>query len=101
MTKPKNNKKQIKPDETAIIRLINSIYYFFEYVYIRRLPEGNYRLVVLHNRRVECQRDYGTVRGAKVAFEKLNRWKKYRPYVRPVWSKLYFAENDWEGFRYE
>ena len=59
-------------DKVEISRLINSIYYFIEYVFI--LKKGSvYRLFALHNRRVLIDKTYQTMRGAKIAFGKTYR----------------------------
>jgi hypothetical protein len=78
----------------SMSRLINSIYYFIECVFILSLP-GCYRLVVLHNGRVLTDSCYDTLRGAKIAFSKLYRHKAWAEGVKAQWSHLYQPDADW------
>lgn len=77
-------------DKAKISRLINSIYYFIEYVFILKKGSG-YRLFALHNRRVLIDKTYQTMRGAKIAFG-----KSYpNEGIKAEWSDLYPPDPPW------
>ncbi len=93
--------RQPLPEETenadhTIITLVNSVYYFLECVYIL-YRQGGYQLVVLHNNRVLTYKNYQTLRGAKIAFQKMYNKKAWKNNVKADWSHSYPADSHWLG----
>jgi hypothetical protein len=80
--------------EITISMLINSIYYFIECVFILR-TQNKYRLVVLHHSRVLLDKYYQTVRGCRIAFEKLFKNKAWDETIKPEWSHFYDPDKEW------
>jgi hypothetical protein len=78
----------------TLMVLINSVYYFLEYVYILEKQE-HYQLVVIHNSRVLTYRDYKTRKGAKIAFQKLYRDKAWKKGVKAEWTHPYKVDHQW------
>jgi hypothetical protein len=81
--------------EFLITSLLNAIYYFIEIVYILKLETGHYRLVAIHHGHVLTDLEYGTIRGAKIAFSKLYRHKPWQKGVRAEWTPFYKPEKKW------
>jgi hypothetical protein len=92
MPQPKRSKS--RQSQTGISRLLNSIYYFLDCVFIA-FSEGNYRLVILHYDKVIMDADYHTLRGAKIAFAKFFGEKAWGQEVHPLWSQTYQPDRDW------
>lgn len=78
----------IPTDDSRLFILINPAYYFLECVYIL-YKKGYYRLVVLHNSRVLTDRNYRTLRGAKIAFQKIYKNKAWKEGVKANWILSY------------
>ncbi|UCH95564.1 MAG: hypothetical protein JSV88_01615 [Candidatus Aminicenantes bacterium] len=91
---PLHQQQKTMESETTISRLLNSIYYFLDCVFII-LSEGDYRLVILHHDKVIMDAHYNTLRGAKIAFAKFFREMAWAEDVQPQWSHLYHPELDW------
>ena len=88
-------RQETKADEDFMIsRLINSIYYFIDCVYIIQLKD-KYRLVALHHRTVLCDKYYPTGRGCKIAFQKLFKDKAWKEEVKPDWTNFYDPDHKW------
>lgn len=86
----------IRTDDTRLLLiLINPAYYFLECVYIL-YNKGYYLLVVLHNSRVLTYRNYRTLRGAKIAFQKIYRNKAWKEGVKANWIYPYPGNYDLE-----
>jgi len=81
---------------TNIAVLMNSVYYFLQYVFIIA-SEVDYQLVVLHNNRILTDSHYETMRGAKIAFYKMYNRKAWEVGVRANWSHIYNPDRDWLG----
>jgi hypothetical protein len=81
----------IRSGENWLLLLINPAYYFLECVYIL-YKKGYYRLIVLHNSRVLTYRNYRTLRGAKIAFQKIYKNKAWKEGVKANWIPSY-ADN--------
>lgn len=75
----------IRTGDNGLLLLINPAYYFLECVYIL-YKKGHYRLVVLHNSRVLTYRNYRTLRGAKIAFQKIYKNKAWKEGVKASWD---------------
>jgi hypothetical protein len=82
----------IRLDDTRLLLLINPAYYFLECVYIL-YKQGYYRLIVLHNSRVLTYKNYRTLRGAKIAFQKIYKNKAWKEGVKARWIPPY-PDND-------
>lgn len=78
----------IRSESNGLLLLINPAYYFLECVYIL-YQKGYYRLVVLHNNRVLTYRNYRTLRGAKIAFQKIYKNKAWKEGVKASWTPPY------------
>jgi hypothetical protein len=78
----------MRTGEGRLLILINPAYYFLECVYIL-YKKGYYRLVVLHNSRVLTYRNYRTLRGAKIAFQKIYKNKSWKEGVKANWIPPY------------
>jgi hypothetical protein len=78
----------IRTGDSRLLILINPAYYFLECVYIL-YKKGYYRLVVLHNSRVLTYRNYRTLRGAKIAFQKIYKNKAWKEGVKANWIPPY------------
>jgi len=77
-----------------ISRLINSVFYFIDCVYIIKLS-NNYRLVALHQQHVLCDKYYPTERGCKIAFQKMFKDKAWSEEVTADWSNFYDPDKRW------
>jgi len=92
---PELKQQEINTNEKPMIsRLINSMYYFIECVFI--LQEKNkYRLVALQHNRVLMDKYYPTIRGCKIAFDKLYKDKARAEDVKANWTGFYDPDKDW------
>ena len=81
-------------EKPVVSRLINSVYYFIDCVYILK-SENKYRLVALHYGRVLCDKYYPTIRGCRIAFEKLFKDKAWDETVKANWSGFYDPDKEW------
>jgi hypothetical protein len=88
-------RQEINTEEKPVIsRLINSVYFFIDCVYILK-SKDKYRLVALHHRRVLCDKDYSTLRGCRIAFDKIFKDKAWRSKVKADWSHFYDPDKRW------
>jgi hypothetical protein len=85
----------VHSSDNGLLLLINPAYYFLECVYIL-FKKGYYRLIVLHNGRVLTYRNYRTLRGAKIAFQKIYKHKAWKEGVKANWTHPYPGNNDLE-----
>jgi hypothetical protein len=81
-------------NETKISRLLNSIYYFLDFVFVI-ISEKGYRLVILHQDQVIMDVHYNSLRGAKIAFAKYFGERAWAEEVQSQWSHTYQPDNDW------
>lgn len=86
----------IPSSEDGLLLLINPAYYFLECVYIL-FNKGYYQLIVLHNSRVLTHRNYRTLRGAKIAFQKIYKNKAWKEGVKANWTHSYPGNYDPEN----
>jgi hypothetical protein len=84
--------KEEKP--IKISRLINSIYYFIESVFIIAEKQG-YRLVAIHQGKLLTDQTYKTVKGARIAFLKMWSYKAWKEGVKAKWSHFYPPDPKW------
>ncbi|UCH95399.1 MAG: hypothetical protein JSV88_00755 [Candidatus Aminicenantes bacterium] len=85
---PKGNEEQL------ISRMINSIFYFYKFVFI--LKEGNhYRLVAIQEKRKTIDISYNTLKGAKIACSRILRNGTNNKGLKPIWSFLYPPDEKW------
>jgi len=75
----------LRCSENGLLLLINPAYYFLECVYIL-CKKGYYQLIVLHNNRVLTDKNYRTLRGAKIAFQKIYSNKAWKEGVKADWT---------------
>ncbi len=78
----------------TISRLINSIFYFIDFVYIIKLT-NKYRLVALHKQRVLCDCYFLSFEECKIAFDKLFKEKTWEERVKADWSHFYSPDQNW------
>lgn len=80
--------------ETRISVLSNSVYYFFQRVFI--ITENNsYRLIAIHNGEILVDDRYKTAKGAKIAFLKLYWYRAWQDGVKPQWTDFYTPDEEW------
>ena len=79
--------------DNGLLLLINPAYYFLECAYIL-YQKGYYRLIVLHNSRVLTYRNYQTLRGAKIAFQKIYKNKAWKEGIKASWVPPYVGNYD-------
>jgi hypothetical protein len=97
---PELNRQQIIRQEIntgekpVISRLINSIYYFIDCVYILKL-KNKYRLVALQHSKVLFDKYYPTVRGCKIAFQMMYKEKAWSDEIKAQWSHFYDPDIEW------
>lgn len=84
-----------RSSDNGLLLLINPAYYFLECVYIL-FKKDYYRLIVLHNGRVLTYRNYRTLRGAKIAFQKIYKNKAWKEGVKANWAHPYPGNYDVE-----
>ena len=77
-----------------ISRLVNSIYYFIESVFIIAEKQG-YRLVAIHQGNLLTDQTYKTAKGARIAFLKFWSYRVWRDGVKPKWSHFYPPDPKW------
>jgi hypothetical protein len=90
---PPRQREKLK-NKTKISRLLNSIYYFLDCVFIL-ISEKNYRLVILHHDQVIMDVHYNSLRGAKIAFAKYFGERAWAEDVQSQWTHTYPPDNDW------
>jgi transcriptional regulator with XRE-family HTH domain len=83
-----------KSEKTTISRLINSIFYFIDFVYIIKLT-NKYRLVALHKQRILCDCYFLSFEECKIAFDRLFKEKTWKEGVKADWSHFYPPEKEW------
>jgi hypothetical protein len=81
-------------EEPVISRLLNSIFYFIECVFII-ISKGNYRLVAINNNRVLMDKNFQTLRGGKIALAKYFKNKGWKEEIKAEWSHKYPPDQDW------
>ena len=74
--------------------LINSVYYFIQCVFILKI-KGRYRLVALHDNKVLYDQYYTTLRGGRIAFQKLFKDNALSGEIKAEWSHLYYPDRQW------
>jgi hypothetical protein len=83
-------------EKQKIAMLINSIFYFIQYVIIVKNPgDSRYRLLVIQHGQVLTDEYYESVRGAKIAFSRMYYHRSWKEGVKPVWSHFYHPESSW------
>jgi len=91
----KTIRQETNTDKDFLIsRLVNSVFYFIDCVYIIKLS-NNYRLVALHQQHVLCDKYYSTERGCKIAFQKMFKDKAWSEEVTADWSHFYDPDKKW------
>ncbi len=90
----KISSEQNAENSERICTLINSIFYFVGNVTITD-NNGIYRLLAKHNGRTLIDKDFRTLRGAKIAFSKLFGCRSWRDDVKAEWSTFYIKDKDW------
>lgn len=81
-------------NQKKISRLLNSIYYFLDCVFII-ISEKDYRLVIFHHDQVVMDVHYNSLRGAKIAFAKYFGERAWAEEVQSQWSHTYQPDYDW------
>jgi hypothetical protein len=87
-------KQSLLEEPGKICVLTNSAFYFINWVFIVR-RNVSYRLVVNHNGNLLMDKDYRTLRGAKIAFSKLFKHRNWEKNVKAEWSRFFEPESQW------
>ena len=74
--------------------LFNANLYFLHYVVIVITGE-KYRLLVILDNRVLWDKEYKTVKGARIAFNKLFKERAWHAVKKSLWSPFFPPDNDW------
>ncbi len=74
--------------------LINSYYYFIDWVFILA-SDSRYRLVVNHQGELLTYKSYQTLKGARIAFAQMYKQMAWKKGIKANWSHFYKAESDW------
>jgi len=88
-----DQKKEIEIENTISL-LINSIYYFLEFVFIIA-SEGDYRLFVLNDNHVILDKHYKTFEDARMAFKRYFSARAYKKWNNAEWSHFYPVDKKW------
>jgi hypothetical protein len=75
-----------------VCHLQNSIYYFFQRVYIIQ-EEAGCRLLIMSRERLLDDTMYKTVRGARISFSRRYKNKLWEKGVEPQWGPFYIPGN--------
>jgi hypothetical protein len=79
--------------QVKISLLKNAAIFFFDAVFI--VNETNrYRLIVAHRSEKLCDTEFLTLRGDRIAFEKLFRHRKAAQ-IKPEWTPFFAPETNW------
>lgn len=81
--------------DKKISSLVNSIFYFLNYVIIVQETQG-FRLIAIHGNKKKMDQVYPTLRGAKIAFSKMfkiNKVNKRRGEDKSLWTPFYHPES--------
>jgi hypothetical protein len=81
-------------DKAQISRLINSIYYFINIVYILE-KDNQFRLIAIQAGKVLIDKTYSTFTGAKIAFSKFFQEKAWNEDVKAEWTDFYNPDRQW------
>jgi hypothetical protein len=88
-------RQEINSEENQVIsRLINSVYYFIDCVYILK-SKNKYRLVALQHMRVLVDKYYPTLRGCRIAFQKTFKDRPWQRETKAVWTPFYDPDKRW------
>ena len=77
-----------------ISRLINSVYFSIGTCFIMNMPE-EYRLIAIHKKTILFDKNYRTLRGARIAFSKQFKNLAWTDDVVAEWSHFYPPNRDW------
>jgi len=92
-----NTGQVINPEENEdimISRLINSMHYFLDCVYIIK-SKNKYRLVVLQHQRVLIDQYYSTEKGCRIALGKIYNDRAWDKTVKAKWTPFYNPDKKW------
>ena len=80
-----------------ISRLLNSVFYYIGTCFILKLntTDEAYRLLAIHGKKVLADRNYPTLRGARIAFSKQFKNDAWRDDVVSEWSHFYPPDREW------
>jgi len=79
---------------TKITKLVNAVFYFLEHVFIIN-STGDYRLLVIHRKRVLWDKNYKSIKGARIAFSKRFGKMACKHLKKNIWSHRYRPEKEW------
>ena len=87
--------QELNPGEQVeISRLINSMFYYIDCVFIIKL-KNKYRLAALHKKRVLCDCYFLSAEECQIAFDKLFKDKAWFEEVKANWSQFYQPDQEW------
>jgi hypothetical protein len=86
----------LQPNQKVVISsLINSMFYSIRTCFIISLSSSEFRLLAVHGKKVLADRNYPTLRGARIAFRNQFRKMAWRDDVAAEWSHLYPVDRSW------
>jgi hypothetical protein len=97
---PEQNQQQtilqeLNSEENGVIsRLINSILYYIDCVYILR-SKNKYRLVALQHGKVLFDKCYTSLRGCRIAFQKTFKDRPWHRETKAQWTPFYDPYKNW------
>ena len=94
MTEQTELKGVIKGSEFEITRLINSVEFFCEHVFIIKLDTG-YRLVIHNKGQPLFSHIYNTLRGARISFGRYFSNIGWKEGIKVAWSHFYPVDQNW------
>jgi hypothetical protein len=80
--------------KVCISRLVNSVYFYIGTCFIMNMPE-EYRLIAIHKKTILFDKNYRTLRGARIAFRKQFKNLAWNDDVVAEWSHFYQPDRDW------
>ncbi|NIM18065.1 MAG: hypothetical protein GTO45_39320 [Candidatus Aminicenantes bacterium] len=93
--KSKNNDRKVRKKNRVYISVLkNSALYFIDSVLLIAV-KGKYQLVVIHDATVLWNKVYTTIRGARIAYQKVFKKKSFQERIKADWSYFYPPEPDW------
>ena len=81
--------------KVVISRLLNSVFYSIRTCFVMTMTDEEYRLLVIHDKKVLADRNYPTLRGARIAFSKKFKDRAWSDDVVSEWSHFYPPDRDW------
>ncbi|UCH95115.1 MAG: hypothetical protein JSV88_33370 [Candidatus Aminicenantes bacterium] len=98
INKATEQKRNPIPDNQKVVisRLKNSVYFSIGTCFIMTMTEEEcFRLLAIHEKKVLADRNFKTLRGAKIHFMKKFKNQAWREDVAAEWTFFYQPDLDW------